>query len=368
MKRFLAGLILTIAAIVFFMFSLWKALNNSEYYLLIAAGIFMVASIFCLFSARVEGRVWPKILVFVIAWCGVAASGVSYLFFELMNGMGSFGAWGRPLRIRKKIAHAELAAGDQWARGPAPDCAQLDPTTRRALAELWYFDAKKEHASVPAFARLIWILTSLGASANLLEKLHYCGLQEIEHARRTLALANAYSETELSFEALPEMMNEKIGFDSNPWAKLAEENFWDGCLIEEFNADVADAAGRNASDPAASKMVRIIAKEERYHASVAWEILDLCLERDPEGVKRVLRKAIRKIPAQGTFCYSAETMALVKKSDPELLRSHGRVSPEQWQPLYEIRIEKIRARVANLIGSGPAGFASATQVISESTL
>jgi hypothetical protein len=275
--------------------------------------------------------------------------GILTLFVAAISTAGTLGAWGRPLRLNKKITQASLVKGEHWSAGPLPDVSVLDPITRQALEQLWYFDAQKEHASVPAFARLIWILTSLGAPALLLKKLHYCGLQEIEHARRTLALANAYGDSEKTFAPLPAMMGETLGFSSHPWVELAKETFWDGCLIEEFNADVAQAAAEQAEDPAALQMVTMIAKEERFHAQVAWDILELCLEKEPEAVRKVLAKAMSQIPSKGAFCYSTSTLALADKANPELLRKHGRVLKEHWQPMYEKRVSAVCERIQSLI-------------------
>jgi len=259
-----------------------------------------------------------------------------------------FSAWGRPLRIRKKIVHAVLVPGSEWARGPKSDCSGLDAVTREVLARLWYYDAQKEHASVPAFSRLIWILTSLGAYPHLLEKLHYCGLQEIEHARRTLAMANTYSGIEKTFADFPAMQGEKLGFFSNAWAELAEETLLDGCLIEDFNADLAEEASHHVADPAAAQMIRIILKEERYHAAVAWEILEYCLKQDPDAVEKKLRDKLERMP-ELSVSLSSELRSLIRRSNQAELLRHGRVPEEKWLPIYQRRLDMTRSKVARLL-------------------
>lgn len=103
------------------------------------------------------------------------------------------GAWGRPLRVRGRQLHPELRGGTDWTLGARPDPAGLDPATRRALEALWLHDAQKEHASVPAFSRISWILAALGAPAELLEGAHRAALEEIDHTRRCFALAAGYA-------------------------------------------------------------------------------------------------------------------------------------------------------------------------------
>src|SRR6185503_5288817 len=49
----------------------------------------------------------------------------------------TFGAWGRPLRIRGRIVHPEVRAGDEWAAGDVPDVASLSPIARQTLAAWW---------------------------------------------------------------------------------------------------------------------------------------------------------------------------------------------------------------------------------------
>jgi hypothetical protein len=111
-------------------------------------------------------------------------------FIEAMGKVDwtSGGAWGRPLRVRGRILHPKLREGSDWTRGAHPDAAGLDEATRAALEALWLHDAQKEHASVPAFARISWLLAAVGAPAELIEGAHRTALEEIDHARRCFAL------------------------------------------------------------------------------------------------------------------------------------------------------------------------------------
>lgn len=83
--------------------------------------------------------------------------------------VGAGGSWGRPLRIKGRQVHPNLTVGADWTQGLRPDPTGLDEPTRAALEALWLHDAQKEHASVPAFARVSWLLAAVGAPAELLE-------------------------------------------------------------------------------------------------------------------------------------------------------------------------------------------------------
>ena len=95
---------------------------------------------------------------------------VAWLAGMLAFGMGSAGggAWGRPLRLRGQQRHPELRLGASWTRGAKPSTQGLDAATCAALEALWLHDAQKEHASVPAFARIAWLLSAVGAPPELM--------------------------------------------------------------------------------------------------------------------------------------------------------------------------------------------------------
>jgi len=119
-----------------------------------------------------------------------AAGGAALLFV----GLGG-AAWGRPLRVKGRQVHADLEEGTDWAKGDPPDGSDLDPATCRALEALWLHDAQKEHASVPAFSRVSWLLAAAGAPPELLRWSHRAAIEEIAHARLCFALAAGYGGT-----------------------------------------------------------------------------------------------------------------------------------------------------------------------------
>jgi hypothetical protein len=274
------------------------------------------------------------------------------LISTLIGAGGPIAPWGRPLRIRGKMVHPDLRPGEAWAAGPAPDVDDLSPATREALATLWHHDAQKEHASVPAFSRVAWLLAGLGAPAELLEETHRAGIQEIDHARRCFALAAGYAGAPLTVEPIPELLRAPLGVGRDPLLAVALESLRDGCLVEDFNADVAAVAAASASDPAAKELAEIIARDEREHAALAWSIVAWCLEVGDAGLRRAVLKAAENLPARGPKAYADDEAALVCAADPAAMIAHGRVPAEQWPLIYarrrQLTCERLRSLVAGL--------------------
>ncbi len=282
---------------------------------------------------------------------GALLLGAANLFVAVISALASapIAPWGRPLRINGKMIHPELARGSSWAAGPQPNCDNLDLPTRTALATLWHHDAQKEHASVPAFSRVAWLLAGLGAPADLLAKTHHAGLQEIDHAQRCFALAGGYAGETLTVEPIPELLRAPLGLGNDPLLAVALESLRDGCLVEDFNADVAEQAAAHARDPAAKQLAQIIARDEREHAALAWEIVQWCIDIGGGKLRLALAKAGDKLPLDGPQAYGKADAQLVDRADPQAMIDHGRVPANQWPAIYLRRRQLTCERLASLL-------------------
>jgi len=278
----------------------------------------------------------------------VGAAGLFVAAVSLLS-FAAIAPWGRPLRIRGKMVHPSLAPGGEWAAGDKPNCEGLSPASREALATLWHHDAQKEHASVPAFSRLAWLLAGLGAPAELLEHTHRAGMQEIDHARRCFALAGGYAGKNLTVQPMPEILQAPLGVGRDPLLAVALESLRDGCLVEDFNADVARVAAEHARDPAAKKLAEIIARDEREHADLAWQVVEWCIAVGGPRLKRALAAATEKLPITGPRAYAQEDGPLVATASPQALVDHGRVPADQWAAIYDRRRARTCARMAELL-------------------
>lgn len=282
----------------------------------------------------------------------------------LLGAFAAGGGWGRPLRIRGRQRHPELRLGTDWAWGPRPDPAGLDAATAAALEALWLHDAQKEHASVPAFARISWLLAAVGAPAELLAWSQRAALEEIEHARLCFALAAGYGGRAHTVEPMPELLVGGLQVRGNALAVLATESLGDGCLLEDFNADIAAECAAACDEPATRAVLAQIAREERSHAEFSWAVVTWTLAHLPQDVAAALERAIDGLPRyRRPTAVSWRRQALVARADAALLRRHGRLPDERWAEVWQARLQAtvVRARgvLAAATGSGAGVPASA---------
>ncbi|MEZ0223826.1 MAG: hypothetical protein ACAH83_04675 [Alphaproteobacteria bacterium] len=267
-------------------------------------------------------------------------------FLPLLAGAG----WGRPLRIKGRQLHPDLREGSDWTKGDRPDASKLDEPTRKALAALWLHDAQKEHASVPAFSRISWMLAAVGAPAELMEWSHRAALEEIEHTRLCFALAAGYGGKSYSVEPMPDLLLGGLDVEADPIVVLATESLSDGCQLEDFNADVAGACAQVCEEPATRKVLEQIAREERLHADFSWALLEWLLNRSPAKVIPAIEKTLENISdTQRPTAVSWDKMPVVALADPVLMQKHGRLPDERWGELWEIRHAETKRRLGALL-------------------
>lgn len=317
--------------------------------LLVLFTLLALCQLVCGFVALIGG-VRAK-LVGPPVWGGLAALGaivgwvMGALAFAFASGSG--GAWGRPLRVRGKQLHPELKAGADWTRGERPSTAGLDAATCAALEALWLHDAQKEHASVPAFARVSWMLAAAGAPAELLEWSHRAALEEIEHTRLCFALAAGFGGRSHTVEPMPDLLLGALEVKGNALEVLAVESLTDGCQLEDFNADVAAACAEVCREPVIRAVLQRIAVEERSHAEFSWAVVAWLLRHDRHTVAPALQRALASLEKYPRpTAVSADKTALVARADAEALLHHGRLPDARWSQLWETRLRATRLRVA----------------------
>lgn len=273
---------------------------------------------------------------------------LAYMAESFARGLG--GAWGRPLRVRGRVLHPKLRRGSDWTQGAQPSTEGLDAATRRALEALWLHDAQKEHASVPAFSRISWLLAAVGAPAELHEGALRAAMQEIDHTRRCFALAAGYGGRNHSVEAMPDLLLGGLDLDGEPHVHLAIESLNDGCLLEDFNADVAGACVAVCEEPATRDVLERITREERDHAEFSWQLVEWLIARSPKTVVPALERAIEALASirRPTAAHD-EKARLVAAADPAALLAHGRIPDARWAVLWSARVESTRDRAEALL-------------------
>lgn len=297
----------------------------------------------------------------------ISAAGGWLLEMAMLSGGLTGGAWGRPLRIRGRQLHPELKEGADWTEGERPDGTLLGDRERRALEALWLHDAQKEHASVPAFSRISWLLAAVGAPAELSLWAHRAALEEIDHTRRCFALAAGYGGRTHSVEAMPDLLIGALETTQDPLVTLTEESVGDGCQLEDFNADVAAECARVCEEPATRKVLEQIAREERSHAEFSWALLEWLLERDPQKVRRAIEKSLHNLEKYPRpTAVSTDKLALVAHADEAVLRRHGRLPDARWGALWELRRLETRKRINELLSGSKDGRLPLTESTSTS--
>jgi hypothetical protein len=256
------------------------------------------------------------------------------------------GAWGRPLRIRGRQLHPSLREGSDWTLGDQPNPEGLDDRTREALAALWWHDAQKEHASVPAFARVSWLLAAAGAPAELLEWSHRAAIEEISHTRACFALAAGYAGHSRTVEPMPDLLLGGLSEREDPRVLLAKESLSDGCQLEDFNADVAAACAEVCQEPVTKDVLKRIAREERTHADFSWAVLEWLVSTHGDFVVAAIDEALAELDRYPRpTAVSFVNRWLVESANRSALRAHGRISDEEWGRLWQERLVQTKDRV-----------------------
>jgi len=160
---------------------------------------------------------------------------------------------------------AQIEARSDWR-------AAIDPRSNA-----WLEDARMEHASIAAFARLSLELLALGAPPELVAGAHAAALDEIEHARICFALAGeALGPAPLP---IPELALADL-------RDVAVRTAKDSCVGELVSALVLAKAAHG--DETIAKM----ADDELRHAALGWTIVAWACARDPSVLEPV-REALR---------------------------------------------------------------------------
>lgn len=256
---------------------------------------------------------------------------------------------GRVLRIDGKAVVAAVCENHEWvARDSAPSLDGLSPRSRAQLAGAWLADAQAEHASVAAFSRLSSMLLAVGAPPELIAAAHRAALEEIDHARRTFALASAYAGRPLGPAPLPELLTASIvSADSgDAVSKLAVESLVDGCLNEGVAAALAAAARDGASDPAVLATLDVIAKDEASHRELAWDIVAWCARVSDRAREDIVTR-MQRLPREARFDDCAAELAC-----------HGRLRAARQREIFQRVRGEVLERAQQLLGTGRAAEAA----------
>lgn len=298
---------------------------------------------------------WVDVVAKVILWLFVlvvaVVGGGLYLLMHTSFTMG------RPLRRGNKQLLPDTVPGPDWA-GQSPPVPGLYPAARRELHALWLEAARAEHASIAAFSQLSLELLAAGAPPALLTETLRAAQDEVEHAKRCFALAQAASGPAGAAHGpapFPDVLRKDAGAGRGGRARLLErlavDSLRDGCLGEGHSARVLQAAAERAADPALSRTLHGLSTDEARHAELGWSILAFCLSAGGAEVRAALARAARELKAAPPPAPLGETRAD--------LSQHGFLPPADITEAFERTRDQVLARVAPLLGPAPGEAAKA---------
>ncbi|MCE9580862.1 MAG: hypothetical protein K8W52_47550 [Deltaproteobacteria bacterium] len=261
---------------------------------------------------------------------------------------------GRPLRIGRRQVVANARRGEDWCVGPRPAADGLDAATRETLAALWLHDAQMEHASVPAFARISWMLAAVGAPPALHRAAQQAALDEIDHAERCFAIAAGYGGQPSTVAAMPELAGALASGD-DAIDTLVYESVVDGCQHEGFNADVAAAAADACDEPVVRATLQQVAIDEHAHAELAWRLIEWALAREDDRARQAVDRGLRELDRRAIRPpLVGVPAALGARADREALRKHGRLDQDACVALWGRRLDATRQRLSALVAARAA--------------
>jgi hypothetical protein len=282
----------------------------------------------------------------VLAVFGLLSLGLLTVF-ALNPHFGSRSTPGRALRVGRAVVVAAPSTperDDGWrAQAPPPDLSRLPREARETLARFWAENARSEHASVPAFARMSLTLVALGAPARLVEAAHRAALQEIDHARRTFALAAAYGAPAAAPGPLVEL-GAATAITATSLGALAVESLVDGCLLEGVAASVAAESFTRSRDASARAVLAVTARDERAHAELAWQIVAWCCAAGGPAVARQVHARANRLP---DIAAPNDAPASLHPA----LSAHGWLAPRAFHRIARLTRREVAARASALATS-----------------
>ncbi|HUQ07774.1 MAG TPA: ferritin-like domain-containing protein, partial [Kofleriaceae bacterium] len=278
---------------------------------------------------------------------GIGAIALIYDFFTTPF-LGESTSKGRLLRLRGKARLPDVTPGRGWADDATPRVAHLTAAERRTLADAWLLSARMEHASIPAFAQLSLHLAALGAPSDLVERTHTAALDELRHARRCFAMANAYAGTSYTAGPIVELATPDRTTPIDH-VRLAVGSLVDGCLAEGIASDVAALGAGRAEDPVVRDTLAMIAADEAQHAELAWSVLAWCLDTNSAHVHAAVSARAQRL--------SDELAPRVPDfTGVDRLAAHGLFDQATLDTIARARITAVSTRVTSLLS--PARLAA----------
>jgi hypothetical protein len=235
---------------------------------------------------------------------------------------------------------------NDWLTTLEIENAELDRTTRDALAAAWLQDGLEEHASIAAFARLTLLLLSFGAPPELVEGAQRASLDEVVHAKSCFAIARKHAAAELGPGPL-DLENAFEGVSLIDLARLVAE---EGSVGETLGAIVAREQLAVCREPATGRFLQRVVRDELRHAELSWRIAGWLV--------RVGGAAVRHAMLESAERAISETLAMPERTlegvSLDAWHAHGRITCSEARSATRLAIDDVvRPALAELL-SAPA--------------
>ncbi len=279
---------------------------------------------------------------------------------------------GRPLRVNGAPVLAGAEERDDWRSSGAPSglapsgsvtsqlaLSRLAPSAlglsgeeRSLLAAAWREEARMEHASIAAFARLSLQLLALGAPPALVRDAHQAAMEEVDHAQIAFSLASAYGGAPLGPGRLEEAASSSQ--ERATLVTLVEETLLDGCVGETVAAVEAACAAEAATDVTIADALRAIAADETSHAELGFRIVAWAVKQAKDDVSPVIARALAELRS----AIEAEPAAPAGRS---ALADHGVLGEgERARIRHEVIRDVVIPAIAALVEGRPSESTEAT--------
>ena len=246
-----------------------------------------------------------------------------------MGGMGEGGLGGLPCPRRPFLVASVPRAGsirerDDWDRRLPHGVAELDPSTRAALAGAWLEDARQEHASIAAFGRFTMLLAAVGAPPELIMASQRAGMDEVAHARACFALAARYSGVS---HGPGEVCLDGALAGTVLLSDVAALAVHEGCVGETLGVLLASHQLEGATDPAVRAVLKRLVRDEMRHAELAWRFAKWAIEHGGDAVREAVVTALDDARAETLRLRYPEDGPI----DARVWRAHGRLRAAEMQ-------------------------------------
>jgi len=152
-------------------------------------------------------------------------------------------------------------------------------------AKFWTEQGMGEHSSIASFAIFSQKLMAVGAPMEIIKESFLCGEEEMVHANLSFELASLYRGKTVK----PSSYDPHSVTISGDIEELLISTIKEACIQETIGAFEAAKKFEIVDDLAVKQVWKRIARDEAYHASYGWRVVQWIVFHDREQINRRLQ-------------------------------------------------------------------------------